>query len=68
MAMNDRMMVLLDRLAQREREEAPGYMEILPPLHAEIGQPGDFEQPGFPLRWVQSFAGSEELQEASAIQ
>ena len=34
--MNARMKELLDLLAQREREEDPGYMEILPPLHAEI--------------------------------
>lgn len=38
--MNVRMMELLDLLAQREREdEEPGYMEILPPLHAEIELP-----------------------------
>lgn len=59
--MNARMMDLLDRLAQREREEeAPGYIEILPPLHAEIGHRGAFAEPRYRMRVV-NVDGGEEL-------
>jgi hypothetical protein len=43
--MNAGMIALLDQLAQREREEEPGYMEILPPLQAETV---DFAEPSLP--------------------
>jgi hypothetical protein len=60
--MNDRMMALLDRLAEQDREEEQrGHIEILPPLHAEIGRPVS-EEAHFPLRTVVSFAREEDLE------